>query len=390
MKKPLLLAWALCLSLSLQAHHHATTQDGCCAVWRASEHILNGTGQQQDTIANKGIRFEDLTLQEALDKAKAEGKKVFVDCYTQTCIPCKYMMKNIFPLEECGDYFNPRYVCITRDMNAGEGPEMGKKYEVGLYPTFLIINPDGTLYCKEMGAVMLNSKVTFVEKMKCAVECAELAKRYEAGERDVTMVDRYLELLKGSGSMKTAEVVNDYLMPMSIDELCQEANWAKLSADVNSPDAPIFRRLLDNREKFESILGRQAVEGKLMTTYQNEFNMYKMMGMDFDKRIADLETLDKAGYKQARTLAYCMTVRQIINEKQQNRCNDIVSLLQRLKPLLTDEACVAVVKELSSFERVASTAQRQKACAALRSLQKQLSAPSAIIEKAIARISPNK
>ncbi len=344
----------------------------------------------QDSVAYKGIHFENLTLQEALDKAKAEGKKVFVDCYTQTCIPCKYMMKNIFPLEECGNYFNPRYVSITRDMNAGEGPEMGKKYEVGLYPTFLIINPDGTLYCKEMGAVKLNSEITFVEKMKRAVECAELAKRYEAGERDVKMVDRYVELLKASGSVKAEDVVSDYLMGLSIDELCQDANWQKVSSDISSPDTPIFRKLLDNREKLESILGRQAVEGKLMSTYQNEFNTYKMMGMNFDKRIAVLQTLDKVGYKQALALSYCMTVRQIINEKQQSRVNEIIGLLQRLKPQLSDESCVAVVKELGSFERVANTAQRKKACEVLSSLKKQLSAPSAIVERAIARISPNK
>ncbi len=344
----------------------------------------------QDTITYKGIHFEDLTLQEALDKAKAEGKKVFVDCYTQTCIPCKYMMKNIFPLKECGDYFNPRYVSITRDMNAGEGPEMGRKYEVGLYPTFLIINPDGTLYCKEMGAVMLNSEITFVEKMKRAVECTELAKRYEAGERDAKMVDRYVELLKASGNVQAERVVSDYLMTLSIDELCQDANWQKVSSDISSPDSPIFRKLLDNREKLENILGRQTVEGKLMSTFQNEFNTYKMMDMNFDKRIADLEALDKAGYKQALALSYCMTVRQIINEKQQSRVTSIISLLQKLKPQFSDESCVAVVKELGSFERVANTAQRKKACEALVSLKKQLCAPSAIIDRAIARISPNK
>ncbi len=344
----------------------------------------------QDTLANKGIHFENISLQEALNKAKAEGKKVFVDCYTQTCGPCKYMMKNIFPLEECGEYFNPRYVSLAKDMNVGEGPAMGKKYDVGLYPTFLIINPDGSLYCKEMGAVMLNSKETFVEKMKRAVERTELAKRYEAGERDKGMVERYVELLKASGSVQAEKVVSDYLMTLSIDELCNEEKWKKVSADINSPDVAIFRKLLDNREKLENILGKQTIEDKLMTAYQNEFNMYKMMGMDFDKRIADLETLDKAGYKQARALSYRMTIRQIINEKQQNRINDIIALLQKLKPQLSDESCIAIVKELSSFERVANTAQRQKACAALRSLGKQLSAPSAIIEKAITRISPNK
>ena len=71
----------------------------------------------QNSISNRGILFEDISFKEALAKAKAEGKKVFIDCYTQTCGPCKYMMKNIFPLQECGDYFNPKFVSLTRDMD---------------------------------------------------------------------------------------------------------------------------------------------------------------------------------------------------------------------------------------------------------------------------------
>jgi len=347
--------------------------------------------QAQDTIANKGIHFEDIPLKEALAKAQAENKKVFVDCYTQTCGPCKYMMKNIFPLQECGDYFNPRFISLARDMNVGEGPEMGKKYEVGIYPTFLIINPDGSLYSKEIGAVRVNSKITFVEKMKRALERTELAAKYAAGDRDIQLIRRYVELLKGSGNQQADKVVNDFLAPMSVNELCQEANWKMLQAEVNSPASPVFRKLLDNRKDFEQLLGKGEVEGKLITTYQNEFDMYKMMDMDFSKRIADLKKLENDGCQQAATLSKCMTLRWIINEKLTSRMGEIITILQQLKAQPTDDA-LAIIKELSSFERVANVTQRAKACAALRNIQKETKneGAAAEISKAITRISPNK
>ena len=37
----------------------------------------------------QGVHFEDLTLDEALAKAKAENKLVFMDCYTSWCGHCK-------------------------------------------------------------------------------------------------------------------------------------------------------------------------------------------------------------------------------------------------------------------------------------------------------------
>ena len=39
----------------------------------------------------QGVNFEHITFDEALAKAKAENKLVFMDCYTSWCGPCKYM-----------------------------------------------------------------------------------------------------------------------------------------------------------------------------------------------------------------------------------------------------------------------------------------------------------
>ena len=344
----------------------------------------------QDTIS-QGIHFEDLTLKEACAKAQVEGKKVFVDCYIQTCGPCKYMMRNIFPLKECGDWFNPRFVSIARDMAEKDGPEIGKKYDVGIYPTFLIINPDGTLYCKEIGAVRLNSQISFVEKMKRAMELTDLSNRYATGERTADLVYRYGELLKGSGNQKATEVVNECLGAMDIDDLCKAENWKMITLVVNSPDSPIFRRLLDNRSAFEQRLGKDVVVSKIMATYQAEFGMYKMMGMPFDKRVDDLQLLAKSGCKQALILSYCETIRGIINGKQSNRANEIVSILQNLKSSqFTAEERMSVVKELVRFERVANAAQRKSVCSALKAIKKQVNTTDAgFIDNTIQRIQPN-
>ena len=52
---------------------------------------------------------------------------------------------------------------------------------------------------------------------------------------------------------------------------------------------------------------------------------------------------------------------------------------------------MAVIKELNSFERVASIAQRNKACTELRNIQKLMDEKSArAIERFITRILPKK
>ena len=67
-------------------------------------------------FAQTGVDFQHLTFDEALAKAKAEKKLVFVDCYTTWCGPCKMMTTKIFPMKEAGEFFNPRFVCVKFDM----------------------------------------------------------------------------------------------------------------------------------------------------------------------------------------------------------------------------------------------------------------------------------
>lgn len=48
--------------------------------------------------------FQELSLEKALEKAKGEGKMVFIDCYTSWCGPCKISFF-IYDIP-CHDYSN--------------------------------------------------------------------------------------------------------------------------------------------------------------------------------------------------------------------------------------------------------------------------------------------
>lgn len=114
----------------------------------------------------QGIEFHHGSLSEGLEIAEKEGKLVFVDFYTDWCIPCKSMAKNIFPQEEVGAYFNEHFINLKLDAEK-EGLSAARLYGVKSYPTYLFLDSDGDVVFKETGS---RSKESFLEVANKAVK----------------------------------------------------------------------------------------------------------------------------------------------------------------------------------------------------------------------------
>jgi len=144
----------------------------------------------------QGIEFEHGTFAEALVKAKAENKLVFMDCYTTWCGPCKMLAKNVFPQQVVGDVFNAQFVNIKMDCEKGEGPEVAKKYGIGAYPSLLFMDAEGKVLHKAVGGTNVDG---LIEHAGIAVDpskqIAAMHKRYADGDRDIKFLSAYIKTL---------------------------------------------------------------------------------------------------------------------------------------------------------------------------------------------------
>ena len=140
--------------------------------------------------------FRHISYQKGLEAAKAEGKLLFVDFYTEWCGPCKMMAREVFPQKEVGDYMNAKFVCLKIDAEKGEGVELAERYAVDAYPTFVIIGADE----KEVGRLVGSSEaaafIAEVDRMVDPEKSPErLRERYAGGERTAELVEAYAALL---------------------------------------------------------------------------------------------------------------------------------------------------------------------------------------------------
>lgn len=92
-----------------------------------------------------GTNFQNITLEEAIAKATQENKYVFIECHTDGCVPCKMMKDKVFPHDKMAEYLNKEFVSISVDNENGDGPQIMEKYDVQMFPTYIILEPNGEL-----------------------------------------------------------------------------------------------------------------------------------------------------------------------------------------------------------------------------------------------------
>ena len=173
----------------------------------------------------EGIEFDhEITFQAALDKAKKEGKLVFMDCYTSWCGPCKRLAATVFTDSSVGQYFNSNYINVKFDMEKGEGTTIAGRYQITAYPTLLWLDANGSIKSKVVGGLDVNGLIAAGKKAANPISDAlnAMDKKYAAGTRDQTFMEEYLKNFQESGRDHEA-VFAEYLAQ------AQKQNWTKES-----------------------------------------------------------------------------------------------------------------------------------------------------------------
>lgn len=221
-------------------------------------------------------QFQELTLEKALEKAKAENKYVFVDCYTSWCGPCKMMASKILPLKEVGDYLNGKFVCLKIDMEKGEGVEIGRKYRVDAYPTFLILKADGELLHRVVGGAVSGEE--FVKKVDAAFlenSAFALESEYNAGNRRMDFLLKYIKALMSSENVEKARsIALDVITALEDGQKCTEPYWfiyeSYQLSPVGSGNLAYFTKHV---EQFREGVGVEKVDRKLGAMFALQFEM---------------------------------------------------------------------------------------------------------------------
>jgi len=216
-----------------------------------------------------GMHFEhNSSWQKILEKAKAENKYVFVDCYTSWCGPCKMMANTVFPDKAVGDFYNANYVNakFQLDENASDNAEIkeryednraiSKKYAISSFPTYLIFNPNGELVHRFLG---FNPAEEFLNLGKAVLKpenqyYTQLAK-FKAGEKSTEFLHHLATMAQDASDTKNLKEITDAYMGTQTNMYTQ-ANLELIMSNLHSSKDKGFKMLMDDPAKVDSFLGQ--------------------------------------------------------------------------------------------------------------------------------------
>jgi thioredoxin-related protein len=204
----------------------------------------------------QGIEFFEGTWKDAMAKAKAEDKLLFVDAFAKWCGPCKAMAKNVFTQESVGNFFNSNFINLKLDMEEADGVTFGHKYPVSAYPTLFFIDGDGKVIKNIKGGQQPDGLIALGEDaIKKVDKSLRFEEKYLAGDRSYDLMYNYVKALNAAGK-PSLKISNEYLS--SNPEMTEDQKFRFILEAAVDADSKLFDQVEANRTKIESIVGKEV------------------------------------------------------------------------------------------------------------------------------------
>ncbi len=213
------------------------------------------------------FQFQDLNLQEAVNKSAAENKPVFLMMYQSTCGHCEKMLKEVMPDSAITNFYNAHFICIKAEMLTDpDAQKLVKHFYVQSFPTYAIIDKNAETIFQYVGEFKAADFVHMGElALQPEQQLPNLKSKFLSNTSDSVACYNYLVGLS-RGRLATQPVVNMYFSAIKEHFEYSAYNWKILSMAVSDMESEAFQFMSMHRKEFAEIATQKKVERKLFLT----------------------------------------------------------------------------------------------------------------------------
>jgi len=118
----------------------------------------------QTNSINKEINFVETSWPQALKRAAAQNKYIFVDAYATWCGPCKMLKATTFKNDKAAAFYNQNFINVALDMEQGNNPQLAQAWGMRAYPTLIIFDSKGKVVLNTVGFITAKDLIRFGEE----------------------------------------------------------------------------------------------------------------------------------------------------------------------------------------------------------------------------------
>lgn len=205
-------------------------------------------------------------ITEALAKAKATGKLLFVECYSPTCPICQ-SIDPYFSTPEIAERYNTDFVNYKLDVGVAEQVKFLSDRNIWLpsFPQFLFFDGDGRLVHQgEVTATTESILAVAADAQTPEKRTGNYKARFDQGERDFDFLVKYgiyTRLVKDT--VENRKVGDALFEVFPKNEINSEASWAATKKVVTSVDNGFFKHWINQMPRaaeFEKKAGHAGQE----------------------------------------------------------------------------------------------------------------------------------
>jgi len=207
----------------------------------------------------------DTPYKTALEKAKAEGKPLFIMLYADWCPHCNQMKKEVFSNPDVMAFLNENYVCIWKNIEKDEGIALKNKYNTKSLPTFLFLDGNETLLYALKGEMKTPEFMTEAKyALNSRMQLPYLEKEFMSDPSNSDTFFAYLNTLKkGKDRTELSPATHIYLKTQSDAQLVSETNWRIIANGVTDINSREFQYVLKHQKEFAAVASQSRVDRKI-------------------------------------------------------------------------------------------------------------------------------
>ncbi len=192
--------------------------------------VAESLGLAQYYSGSRQIEFVKGDFPQVLERAKQEGKFVFVSTTSDRCKNCPDTSSKLFADRDVYALYNQYFINYHLNLDDSRYTNMSRVLDIGDYPTMLFIDPKGSIrhkayiYKKEEMVGVAEDLIGVGKKtQERHVRIEQLAHDYQNITEDANALYEFARLLKDFNEPYN-RAVNDYFRTQSEQDLQSERN----------------------------------------------------------------------------------------------------------------------------------------------------------------------